>query len=260
MRELAIAVSVESKKFFRSKVPFITMLAMLMIPFVGGLFMYILKDPVNAQKMGIISAKAQLAGSADWPSFFGLIAQAVSIGGLMAFGFVTSWIFGREYSDRTIKDLLALPILREYIVLSKFIVVFVWCLLLSAIVFILALMVGRQVDIPGYSGELLKQGALVFFVCSILTLLLSAPVGFFATVGKGYLSPLGYVVFTMIIAQIIATTGYGQYVPWSVPALASGIDGSGAIALEPVSYLIVLLTSLAGLVGTAFWWRYADQN
>jgi ABC-2 type transport system permease protein len=260
MRELAMAVSVESKKFFRSKIPFITMFALLMIPIVGGLFMYILKDPVNAQKMGIISAKAQLAGSADWPSFFGLIAQAVSIGGLMAFGFVTSWIFGREFSDRTIKDLLALPILREYIVISKFIVVFIWCLLLSVLVFLLALVVGYQVDIPGYSPEILKQGALVFFICTILTLLLSAPVGFFATMGKGYLSPLGYVIFTMIIAQIIATTGYGHYVPWSIPALASGIDGSGAIAIEPISYVIVIITSLAGTIGTALWWRHGDQN
>ncbi|MEH7444231.1 ABC transporter permease [Bacillus sp. JJ1122] len=260
MRELAIAVSVEGKKFFRSKVPFITMLAMLMIPFVGGLFMYILKDPQNAQNMGIISAKAQLAGSADWPSYFGLIAQAISIGGLMAFGFVMSWIFGREFSDRTMKDLLALPILREYIVISKFIVVFVWCLMLSMIVFVLALVVGHQVDIPGYSSELLKQGTLVFFVCSVLTLLISAPVGFFATIGKGYLSPLGYVIFTMIIAQIIAATGYGQYVPWSIPALASGMDGSGEMAIEPISYVIVFITGLAGLMATAFWWRYADQN
>lgn len=260
MHELAIAVLVESKKFLRSKVPFITLFALLMIPFVGGLFMYILKDPENAQKMGIISAKAQLAGSADWPSFFGLIAQAVSIGGMMAFGFVTSWIFGREFSDRTIKDLLALPILREYIVISKFIVVFIWCFLLSILVFLLALVVGYQVDIPGYSSEILKQGALVFFICTILTLMLSAPVGFFATIGKGYLSPLGYVIFTMIIAQIIATTGYGYYVPWSIPALASGIDGSGAITIEPISYIIVIITSLVGMIGTALWWRYADQS
>lgn len=260
MRELAVAVSVESKKFFRSKVPFITMLALLMIPFVGGLFMFILKDPVNAEKMGIISAKAQLAGSADWGSFFGLLAQAVSLGGLMAFGFVTSWIFGREFSDRTVKDLLALPIMREYIVMAKFIVVFLWCLLLSVIVFILALAVGYQVDIPGFSTQLLIQGTKVFFICALMTLLISAPVGFFATVGKGYLSPLGYVIFTMVLAQIIATTGYGQYVPWSIPALASGFDGSGAMSIEPISYVIVLITSLAGLAATALWWRLADQS
>jgi ABC-type transport system involved in multi-copper enzyme maturation permease subunit len=42
---------------------------------------------------------------------------------VIGFAFVTSWVFGREYSDRTVKDLLALPAPRSSIVLSKFIVV-----------------------------------------------------------------------------------------------------------------------------------------
>lgn len=260
MRELTITVSVEVKKFLRSKVPFITMLALLVIPFVSGLFMYILKDPVHAQKMGIISAKAQLAGSADWPSYFGMLAQAISIGGLLAFGFVTSWMFGREFSDRTIKDLLALPISREYIVLSKFIVIFVWCVLLSTMVFLLALVIGYYIDIPGYSSEILRNGAQVYFTCTILTILLSTPVGFFATIGRGYLSPLGYIIFTMISAQIIASTGYGLYIPWSIPALLSMTANSGTIETEPISYVIVLFTSLLGTLGTLLWWRYADQS
>lgn len=124
MREIVTSLLVETKKFINSKVPLITLLAMLMVPFMGGFFMYILKDPDFAKEMGIISAKAQIMGTADWPSYLSLLSQAVSIGGILVFGFVTSWIFGREYSDRTIKDLLALPISRNIIVLSKFIVVF----------------------------------------------------------------------------------------------------------------------------------------
>jgi len=46
--------------------------------------------------------------------------------GLIGFAFVTGWVFGREYSDRTVKDLLALPTPRLSIVLSKFIVVAIW--------------------------------------------------------------------------------------------------------------------------------------
>jgi hypothetical protein len=30
--------------------------------------------------------------------------------------------------------------------------------------------------------------------------------------------------------------------------------------LLPVSYAIAVLTSLAGMVGTYFWWKYADQS
>ena len=47
--------------------------------------------------------------SADWNSYFGILTQSIGVGGVLIFGFVASWIFGREYSDGTAKDLLALP-------------------------------------------------------------------------------------------------------------------------------------------------------
>jgi hypothetical protein len=152
--------------------------------------MLILKDPEMAQRMGIISTKAQIAGTADWPSYLGLLAQAVAIGGLIIFGFVSSWVFGREYADRTIKDLLALPIFRTSIVIAKFILVFLWCLLLSTFVFGLGLLVGRAVAIPGWPYETLIRGLRVFAVCSLLTISLSPPVALLASVGRGYLPPL----------------------------------------------------------------------
>ncbi|MFE8696793.1 ABC transporter permease [Cytobacillus sp. FJAT-53684] len=260
MNKLIVSFSVERKKFFRSKIPFITACALLLVPFIGGLFMFILKDPVFAQKVGIISAKAQIAGTADWPSYFGLLAQAISIGGLLVFGFITSWMFGREYSDRTIKDLLALPISRNTIVLSKFLVIVLWCFLLSIIVFIIGLIVGAWVDIPGYSKETLIHGLTTYFVCSILTILLSAPVSLFASIGRGYLSPLGFVLFTMVLAQIIAATGYGQYFPWAVPALLNGVAGNENIELINIAVFIVLFTSFIGFLGTLCWWKYADHH
>lgn len=60
MNKLITSFSVESKKFFHSKVPYITMLALLFVPFMGGLFMFILKDPALAKKMGVISQKLRL--------------------------------------------------------------------------------------------------------------------------------------------------------------------------------------------------------
>lgn len=260
MNKMLTAVSVESRKLFHSKVPLITMIALLLVPFIGGFFMVILKNPDAARRLGMISAKAQLAGTADWPSYLGLLAQAISIGGLMVFGFVTSWIFGREYSDRTIKDLLALPISRGIIVASKFILVFVWCLILALTIFLVGLAVGKAIVLPGWSFTILKQGLMVYLTCTILTISLSTPVALFACVGRGYISPLAFVVFTLVFAQIVAAAGYGSYFPWSVPALASGAAGPDNAALGALSILIVLITSTAGLVSTILWWVYADQN
>lgn len=260
MNKIITCVSIEREKLFHSKIPLITMLALTLVPFIGGFFMFILKDPSLAQNLGFISAKAHIMGTADWSSYFSLLAQAIAIGGLLVFGFIISWIFGREYSDRTIKDLLALPISRNTIVFSKFIVAALWCLILSIFVLILGFIVGKVVDIPGWSTDIIIRGTFTYIICTILTMLLSTPVAFFASVGRGYLSPLGFMVFTLVLAQIIAATGYGQFFPWSIPALISGAAGSDTAMIEDISIAIVLFTSIFGLVGTMFWWRYADQS
>ena len=96
--ELIPALRVEFQKVRRSKTLWLTALAFLLATVIGGLFMYILKDPERARQLGIIGAKAQIfGGTADWPSFFNLMLLLVSIGGLIIFGFIFVWIFGREY-------------------------------------------------------------------------------------------------------------------------------------------------------------------
>ena len=107
MNNLFSALWTEFLKMRRSKVPFFTAIGFSIVPLVGGLFMIILKDPEAAKSMGLISTKAQLmVGVADWPAFFNIIAQAVAVGGAILFAIVTAWIFGREFSDHTAKELL----------------------------------------------------------------------------------------------------------------------------------------------------------
>lgn len=259
MRNLAACIAVESKKLFRSRIPAMTLLALTLVPLMGGFFMFVLKDPNFARRLGFISAKAQIAGAADWPSYLALLSQAIAVGGLMVFGFIFSWVFGREYADRTLQNLLALPISRGVIVSAKFIVAAYWCLLSSAYAFILGLAVGKLVVLPGWSPAAFLQGLNVFAFSAVLTVLVSLPVAFFASAGRGYLPALGFVVFSLVLAQIAAAAGYGQFFPWSVPALASGLAGSEYALLPAGSVVSVCLTGVFGLMGTILWWRYADQ-
>jgi ABC-2 type transport system permease protein len=78
--------------------------------------------------------------------------------------------------------------------------------------------------------------------------------GFFASAGRGYLAPMGTVFLILLLAQVIAAAGWGEYFPWSIPGVFSQGQPLGA-----VSYAIVLLTSLAGIAVTLAWWERADQ-
>ena len=86
------------------------------------------------------------------------------------------------------------------------------------------------------------------------------PVAFFASVGRGYLLPMGVIILILILANLIAIAGWGNYFPWSVPGLYTQTMGSQSLHLEPISYLIVIIIGLAGMGGTCLWWQYADQS
>jgi ABC-2 type transport system permease protein len=261
MSNIVQAIRVELLKARRSRIPLLTALGFSFAPLVGGFFMVIMKDPALARRLGIISAKAQIvAGSADWPTYLGILAQATAIGGILLFGLIGSWVFGREYSDRTVKDLLALPTPRFAIVLAKFVLVLLWSAALTVVVCLIGIGVGIAVGLPPASTEIIRHGALNLAITACLTISLVTPIAFFAVAGRGYLLPMGVAILMLILAQIIAAAGWGEYFSWSIPALYSGMAGPEYANLGPISFILVLLTSLVGIVGTIAWLEYSDQT
>lgn len=255
------ALWAETLKMIRSKVPLFCAVGFSMAPLAGGLFMIILKDPQAARSMGLISTKAQImAGTADWPAFFNLLTQAVAAGGAILFAIITIWVFGREFSDHTVKELLALPTSRETIVTAKFIVIIVWTLVMTLLIFGIGLVVGTLVVIPGWSVELLRTSFINILGTAVLTIPLMSFVALIASAGRGYLPPFGWTIFTLVLANIAAVMGWGDWFPWAVPGLFSGAAGRHTGQLGLHSYMIVILANLFGLAATFWWWRNADQT
>lgn len=261
MTNFKSALWAETLKARRSKVPLFTLLGISFVPLVDGLFMIILKDPQAARSMGLISAKAQLmAGVADWATFFSVLAQAVAVGGAILFAIIAAWVFGREFTDRTAKEMLALPTSRETIVASKFIVITVWALALVLFVFVFGLIVGSLVSIPGWSTELLGGAVVDVLGAGVLTIIMLPFVAFIASLGRGETPAMGWTIFTVATAQVAIITGWGDLFPWSVSALFTGAAGPRAEMLGVHSYIIVAAASLIGLALTFHWWRTADQT
>lgn len=252
----------EMLKARRSKVSILTAAGFSILPAAGGLFMVILKDPEQARAMGLISTKAQLvAGVADWPAYFGVLFQATALGGAILFAFITAWVFGREFSDRTAKELMALPTPREIIVGAKFALTALWILGLTFMIFVLGHGIGMAVGIPGWSLELEFASFWTLMTIALLNLMLMPFVALFASAGRGYLPALGWAVFSLVIAQIVSLLGWGDWVPWSVPVLSSGMFGPRAAEqVGKHSYIVVLLAFIVGVTATFVWWRSADQG
>ncbi len=252
------ALTAEIYKNRHSKIIWVTFAAFALAPIFGGVFMILMKD---GSLSGAFKSKAEvLSFQADWNSFLGLLSQAVGVGGVLLFGFVASWLFGREYSEGTVKDLLSLPISRTKILNAKFVYYIFWCFALAFSNLILGLLIGFILQVPEWSSAVFLSNLNIYFFTVLLVTVLNLPIAFFAVSGKGYLVPLGTVAAVLVLAQIIGAMGYGAYFPWSVPGIYSGSGGEVLKnRLNLTSYLIVLFTGIAGYAGTILWWKYSDQ-
>jgi ABC-2 type transport system permease protein len=262
MKSLFVAIGVEILKIRKSKVFWLSVLFFMFVAFMMGLMMFVSKYPEIAGKLGMVGTKASMLriGEANWKNYFTLLNQGIAGIGLVGYGFITSWVFGREYSDHTVKDLLALPVSRDSIVNSKLIIITVWSIVVSILFFLFGLLAGKIVGLSAWSPEVALQFAGSYTAVCLLSILLCTPVAFVASYSRGYLVPLGFVILTLIIANFSGLVGLGPYFPWSIPGIISIPASTEDIHLNMASYIILAVTSLLGLFGTLAFWRYADHK
>ena len=249
---------IELRKAIRSRMPLWTALGCLLMPFGIAFLIFVSRNPDISRKLGLISAKADLVkySATDWQAYLGFYGLMIAAGGFILFVLITSWTFGREFSDGTLKDMLAVPVQRSSILLAKFILVAVWSAGLSIIILVIGLSMGAVMHLPGASTGVILQGSLRLLITVCLAIAVVTPFALFASIGRGYLLPLGLAVLTFMMTNLVIVAGWGDYFPWAVLGLYAQSEGP----LNPVSFVIVGITGLAGMIGTYVWWKYADQN
>jgi ABC-2 type transport system permease protein len=208
--------------------------------------------------MGILSAKADLVAfsATTWPAYMTLAGEMIAAAGFFLFVVILSWMFGREFADGTLKDLLAVPVLRSTILLAKFIVFACWSAAMSLLTLAANLLFGALLRLPGGSVEVIVQGSLAVVVTALMTILVVVPFAILASVGRGYLLPMSMAVLTLILANAAAALGRGDVFPWSIPGLYS----QGTNLVGPAGFCVVAITGLLGWYVTNLWWKKSDQS
>lgn len=254
--QLWVACWAEGVKLRRSLLPALTAGGICLAPVMSGALVHALR--MSGETSAMLQAKAALFGAApDVAGYLGLLLTVYAAGGLVVCGIVTAWVFGREFADRTVGDLLALPTSRTVVVAAKFLVVGCWCAVLTGLVLVGGLVVAALLGLPGWSLPVVAAAAGRLAVLYGLSVVLVTPVGFVASIGRGYLPAIGVVLLTVVLAQLSAAVGLGGWLPWAVPALAAGV-GPGTVGA--VGYLLVAATAVAGATLTVLWWRTADHR
>lgn len=250
-------LQLELFKIKKSMMIKIVALALMLIPMTAVFFTLLLQHPTMMDTAGLLGDKAKLLGDSTGASLIHIQTQMIAVGGIIAYGFVITWVFGREYVDRTITDLFVLPYPRTWVVLAKFLASFITNILLTIFVIVVGLLLGWLIRIEDLSFAVIIEHLPSLIFVSLFINLLSTPIAFFASIGRGYMLSFGVIIFILIFSQILAAIGMGAYFPWSMISLYSGVSGE-AIPLNFTSMVILVVTILLGMMSTLIYYVYAD--
>jgi ABC-type transport system involved in multi-copper enzyme maturation permease subunit len=255
-------VATEFTKLRRSKVTWISLAVYTFMVAMAGFFMWMMMNPGMAKSIGLLGQKAQFAfggQSLDWPTFLTLIVEMGGVGGLILCSVIVAYIFGREYTEGTAKNLLALPIARSRFVFAKIIVSAVWFAILTLWIIAETYLVGSLLEIAGLTSTLFLAAMEKLLVLALMSLCCAVLVAWVAVETRGYFASLGFSILTLVLASVFGHTGWGPWAPWSIVGLYSGAAGPET-ALGWESFVVIAATFLLGTALTIRHEVYADNG
>ncbi|MBX7433992.1 ABC transporter permease [Mycobacterium sp. Y57] len=192
-----------------------------------------------------VLAKLGPAAEHTWAGLLAGAAQITGAGGLLGFGVVLSWMFGREFVDGTITGLFALPVSRRSIAAAKLLVFLMWSVVVSAVI-VVALVAGGLTLGLGFPPAAALAGLARQFVLGVLTAVVATPVAWAATVGRSLLVGIVCAIGLVIAAQVAVIAGAGGWFSVAAPALWAMSGGDG-VSVAQLALLVPLLGAAASL-------------
>lgn len=195
------------------------------------------------------------SSAAQWGAYFDELLGSIGSLLVVGFSFASAWVFGVEYTNNTIKDLLVKPVPKTYTVLAKFIAIAIWKTGMAVFAFAVIAGAGALMGVGGGSISAILPVFWPFMAASLLIMLISTTSALFANLTRGYLAPIGITFVIVIVSNVVVQLGYGPYFPWTIPILL--LTGT---ELGYTSMIILALTGIAGFAGTVAWWRFAEHK
>lgn len=249
------ALRVEFLKLRRSPVAWTaSLLLVVLIP----ALCFGLVSVVEGSGDGLLAEKVRaLVSGTGWVAFSGLLDQFAASALFVGVGIVVIWCFGREFSDRTVGSLFALPTSRGVIAGAKLIVVAGWSFFVSTMVVVVAFGFGLAGDLGPLDSAAIEEMAGVLTV-ALLTSLLASNLALPASIGRGYLPAIGAMVLILMTAQMAVLFEAGAWYPFAAPGLwaVSGSQDELLVTLPQLAMVPVLVLIGAGV--TIRWWQHFE--
>lgn len=254
-------LATEVIKLRRSKAPWATLGVLAIMPLGIALFMWIAREPGRAAQLGLLGTKASLTGiEATWPAYFYMLTLVFDIAGMLLLTFIVAYVFGREYSDASAKNLLSLPVGRHWFAVAKLLVAAVWWMALVAIVIVEAMSIGLAMELPGFSVGQAATGIVDLLLAAAISFLLAPVVAWIAVWSRGEVAPIAFSLVMLALGTLFGKTGWAEWFPHSIVPLLVGMVADPVDSLPAGSYIVLAGTFAAGVAATILQLRFAENG
>lgn len=207
----------------------------------------------------------RLAGNWDSLDSWGFMEFGVqgiaSWWGYLLGGFVTAFIFGREYSEGTARNMLATPVRREWFVAAKLALLLAWVFALSALSMAAHTAYGVALALNGFAwGHVGRAFADAMLVTTVIAATLPF-VALVAVIGRGYLAPMIFSGVAFATGVLVLQAGWERWYPWAMAFALVGmgwLPGETKSSLTATSWVILGALFLAGVAALIMQIDYAD--
>ena len=232
-----IAIGAEIRKAISSRVILTTSVLLVVgVGILAGALVYAAENG-NQQVLDQLGPVADLTG---WPRLVAVVSQIVAAGGVLGFGVALSWMIGREFTDRTISGLFALPVSRSAVVTAKILTYLLWSTAIACLVVLAVGVVGAALDVGPIGGA--GAAMIRLPILTVLSAMVAVPAAWASTLGRGPLAGIAVTIGIVVIAQVMVLSGAGAWFPAAAPALW---------ALRPAEVSSIQL-ALVGLIPLLF--------
>ena len=257
---IAKVLATEFMKLHRAKETWATLAVLALMPLGIALFMWIVREPGRAAQLGLLGAKASLAGlEATWPQYFYMLTLVFGVGGMLLLAFIVAYLSGREYRDATAKNRLALPVARHWFAVAKLAVAALWWMALIVLVLAEAMAIGLAMGLPGFSVELAATGIANAFLASAVSVPARAGGRKDRSVEPRRSGRHRFLARDAGPGEFVRQDRLGGVVPYSIVPLLIGMVADPVDSLPAGSYVVLAGTFAAGTAATVLQLRFADN-
>lgn len=178
--------------------------------------------------------------------------------GIIVYGVIAAYLFSREYTENTLKSMLTVPVSKEAFLVAKFLMLFVWMMILTAMAWISTLFLSVIGNAAELNTSVIMQSLKEYFLGAFLLYFTMSPFVFITLWLKNLASPIIIVAAVVLGNVALANEDLAVLFPWSSPYLiASGDIAQYNYSIE-IALAIILAVFFTGIFASFTYFKKQD--